>query len=75
MNSDESEIRTVVRVRIPHKNDDKFAPSEYLHSQLFTCVNKGKYKSMKKFPIKYLFNLYNEHLSITIFIECKKVKL
>ena len=47
MNSDESKIRTVVRLQIPHENDDKFTPSEYFHSQLWTCVKKGKYNSMK----------------------------
>ena len=47
MNSDESEIRTVVRVQLPHKDDVTFARSEYLHSQLLTCDNKGKYKYMK----------------------------
>ena len=42
MNSDGSVNRTVVRVQIPHKDDVSFAPSQYLHSQLFTCDNKGK---------------------------------
>ena len=59
MNSDRSEIRTVVRVDIPHKFDDKFVPAEYLHSQLVTCDNKGKCKS-----IKLVLHFSNKHITI-----------